>query len=86
MAFKWVDNPQRFSTGKLCMLGKVSVASVYWEQGSRGEIDRKPWAVLIHMPGMAHPTQRYGTQEAAQERAERALKTWFEWAGLNVPA
>lgn len=76
----WERNPSKYGGGgELYRVGKIILASVFWEGGSRDAVDHKPWAVGLELPSIKRLDVRYATIDEAKARAEHAVETWFKW-------
>lgn len=83
MKMEWVKTPGRYADGETLKVGLVSVARVYNPVRSRSE--GKTYMVNMLLPGFKCGSfdAQYETIERAKLRAERAVKSWFEWVNTN---
>lgn len=79
MQGKWERQTHQYSYGENYRIGKVIVASAFYQSGSRNEPTK--YVVRVDLPGIKSPTDLYTNIEDAKARAERAVATWFKWLG-----
>jgi hypothetical protein len=80
---KWERQTGPYQTGEDLVLGKIAVASAYYN-GLRSRDDNKAYKAVCTLPGMERFNNvQYLTLEKAKEAAETRVRTWLSGAGLS---
>ena len=76
----WKDDPNKYSTGTVAMLGDFEVGGVYYDGSTKG--DKYFWTCKL--PGFrTRSLVHFKTEEEAKEYLSGVIDRWIKRAGLQ---
>lgn len=78
---KWEQDARKYSAGKILLLGKWKVGSIYYDS-CRPKDDPLKYCASCNLPGIKTILDYYATQEEAMTRVETAITYWIKQANL----
>lgn len=74
---EWTNDIRKFSSGKILLLGKWNVASVFYD-GCRSKDDPKAYRVTCSLPGIKTDLGNFENESEAMIKVEEAVRYWVD--------
>jgi hypothetical protein len=73
---KWEQDTRQYSSGKILLLGKWKVGTVYYDS-CRSKDDPKKYEATCYLPGIKNSLGHYDEEDKAKVIVEEAVNHWI---------